>query len=823
MERPVVSIEPTTTNVFVDQLENEVIDKIDLLFVIDNSTSMADKQAILEIAVPKMLERLVTPDCVTRDAKGVVGSREASVPDADAPSGRGCGSEGFSLEFEPLSDIHIGVITSSLGGHGSASCNEADRNGNDSGYLLPKAPQKKDAGNRGAVPDPTELGFLAWYPAQKATDEPRDGKLIEGDLGRLSDNFEAQVVAAGESGCGYEAPLEAWYRFLVDPSPPKGFDLDGLRAVSQGKDEEILRQRRNFLRPDSLVAIVVLTDENDCSAMEGGDYYPFASYGWYVSRTPFEMPVSTAACSNNPNDPCCFSCLLTKAPSACKDENAIKACAPSGQDATIAAQDDRANVRCYQNKRRFGIDLLYPTERYVKGLSSPLIDDTQTNERGVPNPLLAGVDGDAPRGAGLVFFAGIVGVPWQDIATAESLTDSSRLKYLTAAELGGKAEANGTATRVSVPGQDVPVDRWAIVLGAPGLPSGSRACAGDDPPAACGTAPNAPLDPFMIESIAPRSAGLPNPVVPNVAIGAVGAGSFNAINGNEYDNEVPDRVDGLPRRDDLQYACTFPLFEYGVDSEHPSGAIKEDCVAGQMGCDCGDEGTPQGKNRPLCRRNAGDDAGKTQYWGKAYPGLRILEVLKGFGDNSIVASICPKVSDPQAEDFGYNPAVGAIVDRLGEKLRGQCLPRSLSVDDSGEVPCTLVEALDTTKHGPLDCSGDGRKKVTERVRPAVVEQLIATLRCKDEEDCQRFAMCNIEQLSGDAEGAFECQNEPKGKETTLAHAGYCYVDPEQGLGSEELVSSCPATARRLLRFVGAETPRQNSVTFVACTGDAIGD
>jgi hypothetical protein len=27
------------------------------------------------------------------------------------------------------------------------------------------------------------------------------------------------VVGAGQIGCGYEAQLESWYRFLVDPTP----------------------------------------------------------------------------------------------------------------------------------------------------------------------------------------------------------------------------------------------------------------------------------------------------------------------------------------------------------------------------------------------------------------------------------------------------------------------------------------------------------------------------------------------------------------------------------------------------------------------------
>lgn len=43
----------------VNQIRQTAIDKIDLLFVVDNSASMADKQALLSQAVPGLVERLV--------------------------------------------------------------------------------------------------------------------------------------------------------------------------------------------------------------------------------------------------------------------------------------------------------------------------------------------------------------------------------------------------------------------------------------------------------------------------------------------------------------------------------------------------------------------------------------------------------------------------------------------------------------------------------------------------------------------------------------------------------------------------------------------
>src|SRR5262245_26700952 len=66
LERPLcdVDCQPRTTNVFVASVKSRNVDKIDLLFMIDNSSSMSDKQAVLQEAVPDLVTRLVNPRCV---------------------------------------------------------------------------------------------------------------------------------------------------------------------------------------------------------------------------------------------------------------------------------------------------------------------------------------------------------------------------------------------------------------------------------------------------------------------------------------------------------------------------------------------------------------------------------------------------------------------------------------------------------------------------------------------------------------------------------------------------------------------------------------
>jgi hypothetical protein len=42
--------------------------------------------------------------------------------------------------------------------------------------------------------------------------------------------------------------------------------------------------------------------------------------------------------------------------------------------------------------------------------------------------------------------------------------------------------------------------------------------------------------------------------------------------------------------------------------------------------------------------------------------------LKALGDNAVTASICPKVFEPDAADFGYRPAMRALAERVEAAL-----------------------------------------------------------------------------------------------------------------------------------------------------------
>jgi hypothetical protein len=752
IDRPVTPVKPTTTNVSVEVRSTAAVDKIDLLFMIDNSISMSDKQKTLQQAVPVLVRRLVTPNCV--DAEGA--------PTGGVADAQGRCADG-QPEFQAIRDIHIGVVSSSLGGNGGDACVvreddvTAGRTPDDRGELLPSA----NPAVRGALNSWNGSGFLAWDPGQDKNQPPG-----EGDVERLIGDFAGQVVAAGERGCGYESSLEAWYRFLVDPEPPvsvtKVKSADGTLEVNQRGpvNEALLAQRRAFLRPDSLLAIVMLTDENDCSIV-GED----GSQGWLVSATQSPMPRASAACKD-PNDRCCHTCA-TPAPEGCTPNEQDPECSqksPGQSYAVLSATEDSSHLRCFAQKRRFGMDLLYPVERYIDGLTKPTVRNRAGTE--VPNPVFQLRAGDPVRAANLVLLAGIVGVPWQDLATQESLTGQG-LEYLTAEELTKEG-------------------RWDVILGGASGPS----------------------DPLMRESVAVRTGN--NPILNTPLVGPGSNEPQNPINGNEQN---------IAEADDLQYACTFPLAT-------PRQCTQEDKVS----CDCNAD--EQTRNRSLCDYPNGPGTDGIQHSAKAYPGVRTLEVLRGVGNNGIVASICPKNTTPRAgltpagdAAYGYNPAIAALLEIVKERLPSQCLSRPLPVNSDpaspefGQVPCAVVEAL---PRGSQACSCDATRGRTglETAHPNLARTVRERLAIQGVCDggrraCDDYCLCQLAELEGP--DRIGCQDGATDPDTF----GYCYVDPDQGIGNPELVSDCSPTTRRILRFVGENLPANGSSTFIACVGASL--
>jgi hypothetical protein len=398
--------------------------KVDLLLVVDNSRGMANAQDILANTIPQFI---------------------------------------YDLDMAGVTDVHIGVITSSLGGVGSDSCSGmVDPSENDGARLITRTAS--------SVPADTyqDLGFLAWDPNQTMTPpgEP-DSETIANTLGQM-------VVGAGEVGCGYESQLESFYRFLIDPDPHASLNIESNGdATLVGTDNTLLAQRASFLRPDSLLLIVMATEENDCSTRDGGQFWFSRQIYQPGTHNPYHLPPARAACATDPTGPCCYSC----------GQGPGEGCDDSADDCggSLPPLEDSINLRCFDQKRRFGIDFLWPMDRYIAGLSSAQVADRHGNV--VPNPLYAA----GQRGSELVLFTGILGVPWQLLDTNPA----------SAARTGQELTDTG---------------RWSALIGDPA----------NAVPAS---------DPHMVESVGPR-AGLAGPSSPHDA---------DSAHGHEY--SVPNQDD----------------------------------------------------------------------------------------------------------------------------------------------------------------------------------------------------------------------------------------------------------------------------------------
>jgi len=564
--------------------------KVDLLFAIDNSLSMGDKQRLLAQTVPDLIGRMATPDCIDSN-----GGRVPSEVGGACPNGG-------KLEFVPVTDIHIAVISSSLGAAGTGEiCADGGANYNatqeDMARLLTR-------GSSGTVATFQDLGFLAWDP-----DNDYGG---ETDLANLTSSFADLVTGVGEQGCGFEAQLESVYRFLMDPKPYASLEPDvpgdddpPYVAVPTGVDDAILAQRKAFLRPDSLLAIFTITDENDCSfAVTQPSASGMAGTQFHVAAEAKPLWRASAQCNLDPNDPCCVSCGAA-VPDGCEVD-----CS----DPVYPRSEDNVNLRCYNQKQRFGVDMLYPVERYIQGVESQRVPnpDNPLDPAGVVNPIYDDLtcepgsqDCKGPRDRRLIFWIGIVGVPWQDVAVDPNDFSQGLLRTEDFAAQG----------------------RWELMLGNP----------------ATGTLPS---DPFMIESVVPRSGTHP---LTGVAMEPpTAAGATNPINGHEYNTG-----DG-----DLQYACTFELPEPRDCASETSGSC--DCIDGQTT-------TLVEAQNPLCQAAGSTTPETLQRYAKAYPSTRILQVLRGLSQGAVVSSICPgNLSDPTAPDYGYRPVIPPLMDKVKE-------------------------------------------------------------------------------------------------------------------------------------------------------------
>jgi hypothetical protein len=881
LDRPVTSSGATTKTNFTASVTQNAIDKVDLLFDIDNSASMGDKQAYLAQAVPDLVTRLVQPNCVIVTA----GSMAAPVVKGKSNNGSCSAYPGTTIEFPPVHNMHIGVISSSLGtrgvtgggqvcdpsGPGSFTNNDApfgstpphaaiSAHEDDRAELLNRT--STDVYTEGTSPATGGQNFLDWFPTVPANvgKTPTNGvaqalspqaTVLTMATGPSPSGLEADfadlIIGSHYYGCGIESQLESWYRFLVQPDPYDSIVIDSSgHAQWNNVDATIIKQRHDFLRPDSLVAIIDLTDENDSEI----DVRSFGGQGYKFMDQTFPPPHGTSQCATDPSAtasgslPGCTSCAYCSggAPASICGDPACKAGAN-----TYTATDDPGfyiNVRHVHMMQKYGIVPQFPLGRYVLGLTSQTVPDrfheypngatsyqggtvydttknppvlTDPQNLSCLNPLFAASlpDGSdlspgtlcnkdglvGTRTADLIFYAHIGGVPHQLLQSTPGAPDGLC--------------PMGTAPQ-DCPQKDtiLPTD-WTKILGQgwETIPS---------PP----SAPNVNqynytgIDPHMIESFEPR------PTI--VALDPPGpqGGGPDMINGGDW---VTDTVAGVQHElpVDREYACIFPL----VDTT--GTATPRDCTSPDYSitdaCDCSKPGLSKSAIPAVCGLNSAGTDYTTQYYAKTYPTIRELELAALMGTQGIISSLCPihtvdmlGGNDPL---YGYRPAITAIVNRLKNALATQCLPEQLSPDTSGspnkgasnynpsfnDVPCLVLATLPLIDQNKIANQHSVCNDMNAGISPATTSEDIAILKTFQESqhatwkaagnttalDPSEYSTCLVNQIPWNPNGS--CAVSKAGG------AGFCYVTDRTYTG----------TCAQAIQFT-AGSPPEGSVVSLQC-------
>jgi hypothetical protein len=282
----------------------------------------------------------------------------------------------------------------------------------------------------------------------------------------------------------------------------------------------------------------------------------------------------------------------------------------------------------------------------------------------------------------------------------------------------------------------------------------------------------------------------------------VGSLTPSKINGGEW---------SISNRDDLQYACAFPL------------GMPRDCSdPANVACDCKD---PANDN-PLCAEDPNKPGSRTlQVKAKAYPSVRELEVLRNIGAQAITASVCPaNVTSPGAADFAYRPVVSAILERLQDFVgHRSCIQKTLPLEKSGRLACRLIEAR-AVPEGSCSCDtararltippGDSSLVNGIKADPGAA---ILGLNCF----CELEQAANTDAQGGSTGALDACQQQtadfPTDTSGEIVH-GWCYVDATTtpATGNPELVDGCQETAKRTLRFLGKGAPEDGSRLYLTC-------
>jgi hypothetical protein len=144
---------------------------------------------------------------------------------------------------------------------------------------------------------------------------------------------------------------------------------------------------------------------------------------------------------------------------------------------------------------------------------------------------------------------------------------------------------------------------------------------------------------------------------------------------------------------------------------------------------------------------------------------------------------------------------------------GACLPTQLPVEDDHTAACKIFTA--TTDPERCPCDSANRGPATDAARDVVRNTVREREFCDGQGTpaCSDFCVCEDLEASGQA--LAECMG---GGET--ASDGWCYVAPDDGIGSPSVVADCTTEVHAKIRFMNGAAMPAGELAVLACSGGA---
>lgn len=215
--RPIVDPELGAAQQNVSSFPQSLEKDVDILFLVDDSRSMLSEQQLLADNFPLLINALRNHKLGPSAGGGTCTEQDES----------GC----------KIPNVHIGVISPNLGAGPYTFVETCTVEGGLQGKLLN---QKRASADCPAPSDPW-ISYTV-EGEREVTNVPSSGR---DPVATVAESFSC-IAKLGKDGCGFEQQLEA-ARLALDPTE---------------------KRNEGFVRDEALLAVVFITDEDDCSAAD---------------------------------------------------------------------------------------------------------------------------------------------------------------------------------------------------------------------------------------------------------------------------------------------------------------------------------------------------------------------------------------------------------------------------------------------------------------------------------------------------------------------------------------------------------------------------